>query len=1044
MKLIKFASTLLVAALPLWGYEFTSGNDDFALGNGSEIPGWHVDTGVVPYGTATVEDGVVTITTVGSQKVNLFTSNNVVLQPGESITFTIRFRGQGSFSLGSYFYIPSPIAWYDQKYGELAEGTADWQDYTTEITNGDDKVLQLNAIISVGNDSCLQFDDFKGTPNIAIPEGWQEIQPGLNDDPNPGPDGVLPYEMQGRTEPIIPQIDFTDCTKFEIVNHGTDARLYRTSEQHLFRDYAGKIVFSALEPKSWFEVRLKEPVAVPEEADCVNMWNYGCSWCWVAEPHLMSSFLFLDSEENEVEVKLEPMYYTYWHIQHILLPRDIPRPLKFAGIRFRGGIWGDISREQKTIYLDSVTMYKQSEKQLDIADLPEKLPFPTTPDTIIPTATSDYQVTVNDNGNVLALSSTAGVEYDFDADKPFLSAFSLQLNGRAFQPFQDACLKDEKGQEIPVELIASRVAGESIVLEYSLPDGHKLTVTAAVHFKSLILDFQESAAGGQIETIYLGRLAGLQEAEAMLIPMIHYGWASQPPQLVRDDDIFFFGHFDWYRSDGSELFAERNLTADSAAVLGGVRYFPTTAGIRNGVQERFVFTASTVVEEVFPNIPNPPSPMRDMMVGRSWRIKPGVDYEDEVEEATAMRARGLSDVAIRYHESTWRDGGESYTFRTEAAPEKGGNPALRKMVQDIQALGWLAGVYTGYNDLAPVNSYWDEDALARSRDGNWITGWARCYQPKPVFARNMEHILAPRIGEIFGNHHVYCDVHTAVAPWIRTDFDSRAPGAGKFRKTFEAFGLLLYEQREAYHGPVYSEGGCHWFYAGLLDGNYAQIFEPRPDLLEWFPDFNLRKIHPLSIDAGMGEPAMFFRGVPRKDEQFIATTLVYGNISILAGDEEQMERNYYLLTPLQPYYVMIPVESIRWFDQDNNSYNTSEAFVNGAKKLSRIQIRYENGFTVYANGKPEQWTVEGHTLPQWGWLAFAPDGKLLGAREILDGHVAEWARGEKSMYLRSPEGWVDAGWIAGQNTVILKREEDGWHLIEGIRNQDFTLTEPLD
>ncbi len=1036
---LRLAGALLLAALPLMAYTLTTGNDGFDQGTGAEIAGWTLNPGIIPSGTAEVRDGVLAIATAAGQRVQFYAFASFKVWPGETITLAIRVRGRGRFSLGTYLYTPGP-KFHAEQFGEEGEGAADWQLYKTTLAIPDDQPLTVHPVIAVQPDARLEFDDFQGEIAASLPEDWQPVRPGTNDDPAPGPDGALPYEMAGRAEPLPPLVDFTDCARYVVENHGTDARLFRTSEQRLFRDHAGKVTFRALEPGAWFDVRPAEPPAIPDDADCVNIWNYGCSWCWVAEPHLFSAVLLLDGEGREQVVELEPMYYTYWHIQHKKLPGGLVRPLRFAGLRFKGGAFGDISRETKTIYLDSVTFYRQSDKPLLLEDLPAVKPFPTTPDTILPTPGGNSATFADTTGDGrLRLASTAGATCLLDTQKPFLDGLVLQVDGHEFIPFQGAACKDADGNVLPPTLLAAHPNDDRIRLTYRLPDGHLLDLTATLRWKSLVLDFQESSRGGQLEELHLGRLAGLRAPQARQIPMISYGWGLQPPQLVQDGDLFCFGHFDWYRSDGSELFACNAVADGTAEVLGGVRYYPNTAGVRNGVRERFVFTASAAVEEVFPNIPNPPSPMRDRMVGRAWRIKPGVDYEAEVEEARKMRARGLSDVAIRYHESTWRDGGESYTFRTEAAPAKGGNPALRQLVEDIQSLGWLAGVYTGYNDLAPVNQYWDEDALARDRHGNWITGWARCYQPKPVFSWKMAARLAPEIGRIFGNRHVYCDVHTAVAPWIRTDFDHRAPGAASFRKTFEAFGLLLSEQRAAYGGPVYSEGGCHWFYAGLLDGNYGQLFDPQPWAQEWFPDFNLRKIHPLGVDAGMGSPDMFYRGGPRNYEQFIATTLVYGNIAILDGTQDDMERMYYLLTPLQPYYVMEEVQDISWFDKAGTPADTSAAMVSGVQHEGRIRIAYRNGFTLYANANPDTWTVAGHALPQWGWLALSPDGLALSARELLDGHAVEWSRGEKSVYWRSPDGWTENDWFAGRNIIILKREQDGWHAIEGQPGEDFRL-----
>ena len=60
------------------------------------------------------------------------------------------------------------------------------------------------------------------------------------------------------------------------------------------------------------------------------------------------------------------------------------------------------------------------------------------------------------------------------------------------------------------------------------------------------------------------------------------------------------------------------------------------------------------------------------------------------------------------------------------------------------------------------------------------------------------------------------------SPWERVDYDSRVPGAGTFAATFYSYGEIMLHQKNAWKGPVYSEGNHHFYYSGLTDGNYAQ------------------------------------------------------------------------------------------------------------------------------------------------------------------------------------------------------------------------------
>ena len=122
--------------------------------------------------------------------------------------------------------------------------------------------------------------------------------------------------------------------------------------------------------------------------------------------------------------------------------------------------------------------------------------------------------------------------------------------------------------------------------------------------------------------------------------------------------------------------------------------------------------------------------------------------------------------------------------------------------------------------------------------------------------------------------------------------------AGELKKYI--VGELLLRQRELLDGPVWSEGGIHFMFAGLADGNYASDywydFAKRP----WLVDFDLLKIHPLECDFGMGALSMFSHpstveerdfyllGVPegrdRLVDSFIAATLAFGHNGLLIAD----------------------------------------------------------------------------------------------------------------------------------------------------------------
>jgi len=91
-----------------------------------------------------------------------------------------------------------------------------------------------------------------------------------------------------------------------------------------------------------------------------------------------------------------------------------------------------------------------------------------------------------------------------------------------------------------------------------------------------------------------------------------------------------------------------------------------------------------------------------------------------------------------------------------------------------------------------------------SSDGQWRPAWARCYNPKPAWAVEIESRLTPIIQDKFHLSTAYCDVHTCVTPWNYCDFDARVPGAARSPPRLRLRQIMLH-QKKTWNGPVYSE-----------------------------------------------------------------------------------------------------------------------------------------------------------------------------------------------------------------------------------------------
>lgn len=308
------------------------------------------------------------------------------------------------------------------------------------------------------------------------------------------------------------------------------------------------------------------------------------------------------------------------------------------------------------------------------------------------------------------------------------------------------------------------------------------------------------------------------------------------------------------------------------------------------------------------------------------------------------------------------------------------------------------------------------------------------------------HRLAPQIQAKFHFSTAYCDVHTAVAPWDRVDYDARVPGAGTLSAVFYAFGEIMLLQKQAWNGPVYSEGNNHAFYCGLTDGNYGQDQAYRPADNPWLVDFDLRKLHDLCCNFGMGSPDMFYAGKrpsqttpDEKDawlDRFLAATVAFGHPGFLVfeGGTKNALRSYYMLQQLHSRYCLASAKEIRYADASGLLLDTSTAVASGAFTRSQIVTRYSDGTVTAANGhRSERMKVKANgrdlDLPPNGYCGWTDDGSIDVWSRDLDGQRADYADTPAYLYIDGRHHFVRAAKAAGNGIGICRVLPDAYEIL---------------
>jgi hypothetical protein len=849
---------------------------------------------------------------------------------------------------------------------------------------------------------------------------------GINNDPNSKGNGERPYEMIGRTEAHKPLVTFEDCSKWIVETVNAEAELYRTDEKPLFRDYTGKLVYTPTSKKCDIILKYEKPVEIPGDWDCIDFWNYGDHWLW-GKPDYRTAFRYYviiedaDGKIHEIDFSqagYKGLVHQYWFLNHIKLNGEIKLPAKFIGIKFKGR--HAIVGETFTIYLGPVYFYKEELKPLKFKELPKQMPFPVSKNTILPenkqTLFENLVEKTDDGYLFIYKDNSSEYIYKVTPEKGLLAGLTVEHNGKIIPVADDGGILFSDGSKAKWNIREKSLSNDTLKI-LAEADGIDFSFSFTIKQKSLIMMIRELDSTGHVKEVNLGSINAGKESKKTIIPFLSFG-NGRTPFITSTSNLFLFKMVDWYYTDASDIIIRKGITT--------IKYIPKTNGERNPVKEKIFFNVSEDVQEVLPTVSNPKSPMQSMMAHRLWMVDGSADYPKIREYVKLLRTLGLQHVAVRYHEGFWRDEGESYTFRTETAPKRGGNEAVKKLVEYIKSQGWLTGLYSNYTDLAPVNKNWNPDWVLREENGAWQISWSRCYAPKPVVAWEQEAIYAPRIHKEFGTNFSYCDVHTAVSPIDRVDYDYRVPGAAKFRQSYEYYGLLLLNEKKAYHGPVFSEGNYQWMYAGLTDGNYANaVMNIRKTPV--FPDFQLLKVHPLEMDAG---------NVHSSGHEYLAYTLAYGHIGIINGALDERIRRYAILQPLQRHYSMVPVTSIEYFD-NGKFYNASEAIKKDLITAPKLALEYQSGLKVFVNFSDETWELKKDSttyyLPKFGYLVYSDSSKVLAlygkSDQIRSGSDVYYSESSYQYYFDSESDSLSTNDFTCKGNVFLKNEKFGWEII---------------
>ncbi len=250
--------------------------------------------------------------------------------------------------------------------------------------------------------------------------------------------------------------------------------------------------------------------------------------------------------------------------------------------------------------------------------------------------------------------------------------------------------------------------------------------------------------------------------------------------------------FDWEKTNASEIHPLFYYFSNTSAYFAqNAFYKPNTSEQRRQVSETVYLTVSPSLSDVFPNIPNPSSPLKavsaEHLVFDLWNDS----FAGSTNFVNQLAHAGLEKIWVINH--VWQNGGYD-NMLPDVLPANsgyGGEAGLRKLSRAAADAGYLFALHENYIDFYPNAPSWNERDIALGSDGNLKTAWfnpttgIQSFQMKPSKAADYLAAISPQVHSAYATTASFLDVHSAISPSSVVDYDDTVPDWGSFREALQ-------------------------------------------------------------------------------------------------------------------------------------------------------------------------------------------------------------------------------------------------------------------
>ena len=818
------------------------------------------------------------------------------------------------------------------------------------------------------------------------------------------------------------------------------AKLTSTQETKLWGEHVAKLT---LPTSGSVTIRPPKPLVV-KEADGLDLWIFG-----PLGTIPVMDFMITDATNKTFRVRTigsgsRWARTRWWGLAAGLIPQEAKFPIKVTAIRF-----SKLSARYPNDYLcfDRIGAYKVN--KVDIVDSSKtKNPFPVTEDGIMPIGMAKgAKNTARKAGSSYVFDyqgKDAKIAYTYTPQTGTLGDISVDYNGKKFRPAVNGGIVAMFGNDrvmpgdksVKSKLLKQTFANNKLCTVWQLSKNGidlKFELNFWIKGKSLAIEVKELSNLGL--AFDCGKTENTPDPRLFQLTYLNNRWNY--PRIMVTNDYFVSVFLDWYYSDASSLIegtamggvdGAKVYNKTSARIMGGSFYHNLTNGKRNPVYEKMYITVSPELHDVMPHINNPPSHMIEVSKNlvcstRAYALQGNPKHADEeIALWKKMHDYGATDMFVRFHSGILRTPVESnnIAFQLDGGYQNGGDATVRRMTDGVAKYVKRVGLYGENRVVHPLDSapYFTYGGLMKQSDNTYTLGWDGIFRPKSGIQLALQKKYIPELIKRYpALNGMYLDELSNAPPWADTDYDHTIPGAGKFATVLRDYGLVALQQSRLYNGPIWSEGCAAFYWAGLLDIDYACSNDSREGL-PLIVDFKLHKINPLSCLTGADWAYLHKPTDGKSIDRLVAQEIACGNIGHLGKNGEgampwqgravvlknfaPVLQSYFLIRQVQEYYCGIAPEVIK-YDINGKLMTATEMLRGNHKPSGRIYTKWPNGLETWVNrGAEGNWVVnvdgEEYILPPDGHAAYVPD-ELLQYVAIKDGHKVSYSRGKYYTYV---------------------------------------------